>query len=434
MPSFRIDEMTLLELRHATTSATRMLSLLTAGYEGEETKLRPRHILDIPQIQLTSSFRDIFIVPGGLYLVALTDANVQIWDLEQSYHKACRLYLPISLSAPRDIKFQLLIGVCASHSSGDYSAFRIAASSRELPGRITHLVIYEYDAARSPFQITPIAEKVTTLFFGRHSTILGDILAFSEHQGDLTLWNFVNDTYSKLDIGWQWRYTNILIDENYVFLRGLDRVDAYRKPHFSPLRPNEHLEIEAEQTTLSPHCAFDLVTAQDSDHLISLDSWYFDVPDMYTFDVVQRYMSSIVTCVNFTARFRIDPTTLDGGPRHRLAPWPCCIASTQELDKCEHPVQTFWSSHRLCDGLTVACYLATSIVAFVVPEGENASGHNPPLTLNPKSFANPAKVELMHSEQTILQYSFNPVSGRLAYCRHDGLKVVDYLWHSMEKE
>ncbi|KAJ3498150.1 hypothetical protein NLJ89_g10255 [Agrocybe chaxingu] len=135
-----------------------------------------------------------------------------IWDLEQSYHKSYRLYLPISLSEPKDIKFQLLIGVCTSHNSGDYdySAFRISARSRELPGHITHLVIYEYDVARSPFQITPIAEKVTTLFFGRHSTILGDILAFSEHQGELTLWNFVNDTYSKLDIGWKWRYTSVL--------------------------------------------------------------------------------------------------------------------------------------------------------------------------------------------------------------------------------
>ncbi len=78
MPTFAVEEMTLLELEYAATGPDRLLNLLKAPSHDTEplTHRRPANIyLD------WSEFCDIYIVPGGRYLVAVTTTNLSVWDL-----------------------------------------------------------------------------------------------------------------------------------------------------------------------------------------------------------------------------------------------------------------------------------------------------------------------------------------------------------------
>jgi hypothetical protein len=81
MPTFAVEEMTLLELEYAATGPDRLLNILKAPSHDTEP-LTPITHRRLANINLNwSEFCDVYIVPGGRYLVAVTTTNLSVWDL-----------------------------------------------------------------------------------------------------------------------------------------------------------------------------------------------------------------------------------------------------------------------------------------------------------------------------------------------------------------
>lgn len=94
-PTFETGEMTTQDLKRSATRPARMLSLLLSEKRWNENflfsslryRIEAKPALDARSIR--QGFRQIFLVPGGRYLITLR-INLEIWDLS----------LPVPLNEP----------------------------------------------------------------------------------------------------------------------------------------------------------------------------------------------------------------------------------------------------------------------------------------------------------------------------------------------
>ncbi|KAF8185967.1 hypothetical protein BJ912DRAFT_474480 [Pholiota molesta] len=81
-PSFNIERMSVLELKHMATSPSRMLAILSAK------PTRPYRLPRIPfsgyLVPLSRELRSVFLVPGGRFLVGFSQSYVNVVDLQRN--------------------------------------------------------------------------------------------------------------------------------------------------------------------------------------------------------------------------------------------------------------------------------------------------------------------------------------------------------------
>ncbi|KAF8805721.1 hypothetical protein BYT27DRAFT_7103860 [Phlegmacium glaucopus] len=96
LPSFPIPDMTVLELEHAAMAPRRWIELCAAFQKqhpidsGAKLCSRTIRIIDNPLAAIADD-PEIFIVPGGRYLVSDSSTGIFIWDLGYTSSADCKL-------------------------------------------------------------------------------------------------------------------------------------------------------------------------------------------------------------------------------------------------------------------------------------------------------------------------------------------------------
>ncbi|KAF8799413.1 hypothetical protein BYT27DRAFT_7120833 [Phlegmacium glaucopus] len=96
LPSFPIHDMTVPELEHAAMAPRRWIKLCAAfqkqhpNVSGAKLCSRTTRIIDNPLAVMVDN-PEIFIVPGGRYLISQSSSGIFIWDLGYTSSADCKL-------------------------------------------------------------------------------------------------------------------------------------------------------------------------------------------------------------------------------------------------------------------------------------------------------------------------------------------------------
>ncbi|KAF8805716.1 hypothetical protein BYT27DRAFT_6653622 [Phlegmacium glaucopus] len=163
LPSFPIPDMTVLELKHAAMAPRRWIGLCAAFQKQDLNdscaKLcsRTTRIINNPLAAMADN-PEIFIVPGGRYLISHSSTGLFVWDLGYTSSADCKLIASVELSLGHEGRSHscmvqatpdgLGLIIFSSHPYKDCSIYEIYPQS-ETP-QLTQLAHVNFDPSKDP--------------------------------------------------------------------------------------------------------------------------------------------------------------------------------------------------------------------------------------------------------------------------------------------
>ena len=133
LPSFPISEMSDLELEKAAMAPRRWIELC-GSFEKQHLKdpgamLRPRatRIIDDSltiEIDFFTTRRDVFVVPGGRYLVSFSGKGIVVLDLGYTSSADCKIIASTGEAGPNNLNVKCLVQVQATPDGTGLVIFR----------------------------------------------------------------------------------------------------------------------------------------------------------------------------------------------------------------------------------------------------------------------------------------------------------------------
>lgn len=258
-PSFPLTEMTLLELEHAAVLPSLWRSIGSAtdksvpGGDDEQWFCGARRTISLGGAKLklkhgwNTSSRDLFLVPGGRYLIHFCDDRISLYDLGHTPHS------PLLDHARVEAQLEYG-GIYLVHPSPDGSALRIFLSIRLTDDERNQLGLNRVWHKFQVYEIYPHHDHPRFELLSQWSamqTWTSPINLYSIHLNRVvikfgnvvTVWDFVAATSAS------WRvvgnFHRIIIADDTIILFGNTGISVWSMP---ALLPHDH-----EHTTLRPH-------------------------------------------------------------------------------------------------------------------------------------------------------------------------------------
>ncbi|KAJ3507774.1 hypothetical protein NLJ89_g6116 [Agrocybe chaxingu] len=391
IPPNAIEECTAGALKYAATAPSRMLSL----------------ILDYPLLEKDPSelftFRfvtsepvhDLFLIPGGCYLVVLQDGRLDIWEMNMN-----RISVNCFIAS----------GTCKQDARNILSVFRVGGTT-PLGLRIatadkaafydTRIHIYEY---RSGVPDIPLIAELRTRGIITSASLRGNYCAILTDEG-LVVWDYLHGLYASWPISQDDSFDKIFLDDNYLTISGAKFLNIWQLPHLQtcPTRADGPPPFTSESVP-PPHSTY-IISGQRAGsnerfYSIRLHDWYnSNLEDLFT-DTISN---------NKLTRYRLQRSQASDKPSLSGD-----IISIGPLGLRDAPVNTL-KEHRLCNGFTVTGYNNEDSEAQALVAPRNL--------VSPSYFPYPQASIDQHSTKAVLlssqvqdeRWSFDPTSGRLVY-------------------
>ncbi|KDR67689.1 hypothetical protein GALMADRAFT_161479 [Galerina marginata CBS 339.88] len=289
------DPMTLQELQHASTAPTRMLRLLEGRQQKKSYRnrqIRPLYEVVIPLYPsdsegIETDIRKVFLVPGGRFVVATSDARLMVIDLERFFDSSGSdpgEYMVFRPFRP-DVN-QIQVG------QAPHGRLRIVVSENTNVTSVYNFTVFEYDPSIHELSVLRTVLLQTVLRNRRIiSCLSGNIFVFlSRTLPQIFVWDFVRDQF----VTWEFerrRFKDITIASKKIILAHDSAVVIWDIPdhlfsHSIPVLSNQASSnapiVRVTHITHLPSHALSTVTGTtlfpDLEYLPSyicgIDNWY----------------------------------------------------------------------------------------------------------------------------------------------------------------
>ncbi|KAF9052112.1 hypothetical protein BJ165DRAFT_1452557 [Panaeolus papilionaceus] len=445
--------MSLDELKHASTASQRLLRKLYSG--GPIDTTRKRHIslshkstfqLRASDLNTTESasddnreFRRLCLVPGGRLLIAFSLNELLVYDL--SAIKAASQDAPLLplLRIPHDDDFAFI--PCPSP---DRKEIRLLSCKSRGPSKQQTAVVYRIKFADGECTPSVVCHSMDAEpFMSRFiHTIVGDlvlyifILRLNQRRMVLRVWNYIEDTVANWAIPVV-PYHEMFMHGKFVCTVTREAINLWALPTLFPRSYPQALEVQILEMALQIPLAVANIPRMGT--CAKLHDWYnsFESPGSFDFPTTTYITHAFV---QYTLPWDyLDRLT----PTNKPLPYVTSEFSRKVYFLSNESDSFITSSYALCHGKVIKpSMLVWSGRIYIATTGPT----NTSISSAKSDTAHDVMVELLLPKSIHpyvwpdelwvrkWDFSFDPMSGRLAYLSHDfkSIAVVEYLEYPLQ--